>query len=109
MDIISYILNDQGELEDQKKKKVENLAKYEFQAKEGLVPLLLKTLVSTECFGEHELVRRLLSNKKQTFVANSTVVVSSFSVFLQVVRHVGSSEKLATNFAGDFVFVASEM
>lgn len=51
----------------------------------------------------------MLSNKKQTFVANSTVVVSSLSVFLQVVRHVGSSEKLATNFAGDFVLVAGEV
>lgn len=48
MGIISYILNDQGELEDPKKQ-AENVAKYELQAKEGLV--------STECFGAHELVR----------------------------------------------------
>lgn len=44
-----------------------------------------------------------------TFVANATVVVSSFTVFLEVVRHVGSSQKLATNFAGDFVLMACKV
>lgn len=46
---------------------------------------------------------------KQTFVANATVVVRSFTVFLEVVRHVGSSQKLATNFAGDFVLMACKV
>lgn len=46
---------------------------------------------------------------EQTFVANATVVVRPFTVFLEVVRHVGSSQKLATNLAGDFVLVTCEM
>lgn len=44
-----------------------------------------------------------------TFIANATVVVSSFAVLLQVVRHVGCSQKLAADFAGNFVFVAGEV
>lgn len=44
-----------------------------------------------------------------TFIANATVVVSSFAVLLQVVRHVCSSQELATNFAGDFVLMACKM
>lgn len=47
--------------------------------------------------------------KAQTFVANAAVVVSSFTVFLEVVRHVGGSKKLATNFAGDFVLMACKV
>lgn len=35
--------------------------------------------------------------------------MSSFTVFLEVVCHVGSSQELATNFAGDFVLVAREV
>lgn len=47
--------------------------------------------------------------EKTTFVANATVVMSSFTVFLEVVRHVGSSQKLATDFAGDFVLMACKV
>lgn len=44
-----------------------------------------------------------------TFVANATVVMSSFTVFLEMVCHVGSSQELAANFAGDFVLVACKV
>lgn len=46
---------------------------------------------------------------KQTFVANATVVMSSFTVLLEVICHVSRPQKLATNFAGDFVLMAGEM
>lgn len=45
----------------------------------------------------------------ETFVANATVVMSSFTVFLEMVCHVGSSQELAANFAGDFVLVACKV
>lgn len=45
----------------------------------------------------------------ETFVANAAVVMGSFTVFLEVVCHVGSSQELATHFAGDFVLVACEV
>lgn len=46
---------------------------------------------------------------KPTFVANATVVVRPFTVFLEVICHISSSQKLATNFAGDFVLVACKV
>lgn len=46
---------------------------------------------------------------KITFIANATVVVRSFAVFLQVVCHVGGPQELATNFAGNFVLMTCEM
>lgn len=46
---------------------------------------------------------------KQTFVANATVVMSPFTVLLEVICHVSRSQKLATNFAGDFVLMAGKM
>lgn len=33
----------------------------------------------------------------------------SFTVFLEMVCHVGSAQELATNFAGDFVLMACEV
>lgn len=46
---------------------------------------------------------------KPTFVANATVVVRPFTVFLEVICHISSSQKLATNFAGDFVLMACKV
>lgn len=51
----------------------------------------------------------MVNYQLQTFVAYGTVVVSSFTVFFEVVCHVGSSQKFATNFAWDFVLVASQV
>lgn len=42
-----------------------------------------------------------------TFVAYATVVVRSFTVFLEVVGHVCSSEVLPTHLAGDLVLMTS--
>lgn len=61
-----------------------------------------------EYFSEHGFVVHT-RYFEQTFVANATVVVRPFTVFLEVVRHVGSSQELATNLAGDFVLVTCEM
>lgn len=44
-----------------------------------------------------------------TFVADATVIVRPFAVFLQVVRHVRSTQELATNFARDLVLMAGEV